>query len=236
VPEMDGATDLALATVHYMACEKFDIKYIWEGHSFRSEGITPPGWVYMDAKYITNIQKQFGNRQIKTVPLLYMSKWFKWMLIDKIQKFRPLYYIDYDKEKVKKFLADTYGWQWYGGHHMENRTAYFCNNYYLPKKFNIDLRMCEFSGLIRSGQITKSEAIESLKTPKPFDEGILEEVYTRLEYTKEEFQKMMDMPVKTFRDYKTYKQTFIRMRPIFWVLYKMGYITRSFYDKFTVKN
>lgn len=57
VPEIEAATDLALATTHYMACEKFKIKYIWEGHSFRSEGISPPGWFYMDAKYITGIQK-----------------------------------------------------------------------------------------------------------------------------------------------------------------------------------
>ena len=43
ISEIEAATDLALATVHYMACEKFGIKYIWEGHSFRTEGISPPG-------------------------------------------------------------------------------------------------------------------------------------------------------------------------------------------------
>lgn len=133
VPEIEAATDLALATTHYMACEKFKIKYIWEGHSFRSEGISPPGWFYMDAKYITGIQKKFGTMPVKTIPLLYMSKWFKWMLWNKIKKQRPLYFLDYNREATKKYLSDNYQWQWYGGHHMENRTAYFCNNFYLPK-------------------------------------------------------------------------------------------------------
>ena len=236
VPEIEAATDLALATVHYMACEKFGIKYIWEGHSFRTEGISPPGWFYMDAKYIVEIQKQFGTMPIKTIPLLYMRKWFKWMLWNKIKKQRPLYFIDYDKEDTKKFLTTNFGWQWYGGHHMENRTAYFCNNYYLPMKFDIDLRWCEFSAQVRSGQMTREDALEKIQEAKPFDQTILEEVFTRLNLTENDFEHILTLPKKTYRSYKTYKETFVRLRPLFWMLYKAGYVTRSFYDKFTVKN
>ena len=236
VPEIEASTDLALATVHYMACEKFGIKYIWEGHSFRTEGISPPGWFYMDAKYILEIQKQYGSLPIKTIPLLYMGKWFKWMLLNKIKKQRPLYFIDYDKEGTKKFLAEKFGWQWYGGHHMENRTAYFCNNYYLPMKFNIDLRWCEFSAHVRAGTMARNEALENIAEPKPFDPTILEEVFTRLNLTESAFSSILALPKKSYRDYKTYKETFIRLRPLFWLLYKAGYVTRSFYDKFTVKN
>ncbi len=236
VPEIEAATDLALATTHYMACEKFGIGYIWEGHSFRTEGISPPGWFYMDARYIESIQARFGTQPIKTIPLLYMTKWFKWMLWDKIKKQRPLYFLDYNKEETKAFLSSNYGWQWYGGHHMENRTAYFCNNFYLPKKFGIDLRWCEFSAHVRSGQMTREEALERIQEPKPFDSGILEEVYTRLDLTPESFKAIMSLPAKSFRNYRTYKETFIRMRPIFLLLYKGGYVTKSFLDKFTVRN
>lgn len=236
VPEIDSATDLALATTHYMAASKFKVKYIWQGHSFRTEGISPPGWFYMDARYIHSIQKKFGSRPIKTVPLLWMSKWFKWMLVNKIQMFRPLYYLRYDKEEVKSFLASNYGWQWYGGHHMENRTAYFTNNYYLPKKFDIDLRWCEYSAHVRSGQKTREQALYEIEHPKPFDESILEEVLTRLNFTEAEFEKAMQAPGKSYKDYPTYKELFIKLRPFFWMLYKTGYVTRSFYDKFTVRN
>lgn len=92
VPEFEAATDLALATTHYMACAKYGIKHIWEGHSFRTEGVSPPGWFYMDAKYIKSIHQQFGDGIIKSTPLLWISKWIKWMVINKIKKFRPLYY------------------------------------------------------------------------------------------------------------------------------------------------
>lgn len=236
VPELDTPTDLALAATHYMAAEKYGIKYIWEGHSFRTEGISPIGWFYMDAKYVQTIQKQFGALPVKSLPMMWLRKWFKWMLVDGIKKLRPLYYLDYEKAEVKNFLSQEYGWQWYGGHHMENRSAHFVNNYYLPKKFGIDLRYCEFSALVRSGQISRDEALETIHQPKPFDETILEEYKKRLKLSDEEFDRLMCEKPKSFRDYKTYKETFIRMRPVFYLLYKSNFVTKSFYDKFTTKN
>jgi hypothetical protein len=190
----------------------------------------------MDAKYVQTIQKQFGELPIKTLPMFWMRKWFKWMLVDGIKKLRPLYYLDYDKNEVKKFLQEEYGWQWYGGLHMENRSAYFVNNYYLPKKFDIDLRYCEFSALVRSGQMLRDEALEKIGSPKPFDEEILEEYKKRLNLSDEEFEAIMNEPPKSFRDYKTYKETFIKMRPLFYLLYKANFVPKSFYDKFTKKN
>jgi len=236
VPDIDCHTDIALAATHYIAAEKYNIKYIWEGHSFRTEGISPPGWFYMDAKYIKKIFQKFGGKKIKTVPLLTLTKWFKWMLVDKIKKIRPLYYLDYNKEEVKELLKNKYQWQWYGGHHMENRLSYFCNNYYLPLKFKIDLRVCEFSAFVRSGYWSKQEAISELVKPKPFDESILTELCNRLNISLDTFLSYMALPPKTYKNYPNYKRTFILLRPLFWILLKGKYITKSFYDKFTKNN
>lgn len=235
VPEIDNPSDIGLATTHYLACAKYGIKYIFEGHCFRTEGISPHGWFYMDAKYIESVQKKFGSYKIETLPNLWLSRWLKWTVIKGIKKIRPLYYIDYEKEKTKEFLSEEFGWQWYGGHHMENRTAYFTNNYYLPLKFNIDLRYTEFAALVRSGQMTREEALTKIQEPKPFDMGILEEVKKRLNFTDGEFERIMNLPLKSYRDYKTYKQTFERFRLLFWVMYKMDLVPKSFYMKYTSK-
>lgn len=234
VPEIDTPTDIALATVHYMAAEKYGIKHIWEGHSFRTEGISPPGWFYMDAKYVQSIHDKFGDGRMSTLPVLWMSKWLKWILICRIKKFRPLYYLDYNKQKTKEFLAAEYGWQWYGGHHMENRTAFFVNNYYLPEKFNIDLRYTEFSALIRSGQMPREKALKDIKEPKPFNEDILEEIKKRVGFSEEDFTKIMSQKPMHYTGYKTYKKTFEKLRPFFFLLYKSGYVTKSFYEKYCV--
>ncbi len=234
VPEIDTPTDIALATVHYLAAQKYGIKHIWEGHSFRTEGISPPGWFYMDAKYVQTIHQKFGDGIMNTLPVLWMRKWIYWMVIKKIKKFRPLYYLDYNKQSTKTFLQNEFGWQWYGGHHMENRSAYFVNNYYLPKKFNIDLRYSEYSALIRSQQITRDQALEQIKLPKPFDPDILEEIKSRVGFSDTEWENIMHSKPLHFTDYKTYKRQFELLRPFFYILYKRGYVTKSFYYKFCV--
>jgi len=235
VPEIDTPADIALETVPYIAARKHGIKYIFQGFSFRTEGLSPHGWFYMDAKYVRSVQKLFGSCNFETYPNLWLLRWLKWCIVNKIRKIRPLYYVDYNKEETKKLLADTYGWQWYGGHHMENRTAYFTNNYYLPRKFNIDQRYCEFSALVRSGQMKRDEALDQIAQPFAFDEGILEEVKKRLGFSDEEFDQIMMLPRKTYRDYKTYKRTFERMKWVFWCMYKLDLVPKSFFLKYTKK-
>lgn len=232
VPEIDTPTDIALAAVHYMAAAKHGVRWIWEGHSFRTEGISPPGWFYMDSKYVRTIHRKYGDGRIKTLPELTLIRWMKWMAVNRIRKFRPLYYLDYNKENTKRFLAETYGWQWYGGHHMENRTAYFANNYYLPRKFGIDLRYSELSALIRAGQLSRSEALALVAEQKPFDESILDEIKRRTGFSDQEWTAIMAARLSHYTQHATYKQTFERLRPLFFALYKTGYVTRSFYSKY----
>jgi hypothetical protein len=118
---------------------------------------------------------------------------------------------------------------------MENRTAYFTNNYYLPKKFSIDLRYSEFSALVRDGQMSREEALVKIREPKPFDPGILEEVKKRLGLSHDEFENIMALPKKSYRDYHTYKQTFEKYRWFFWMMYKINCVPKSFYLKYTKK-
>ncbi len=234
VPEVDTPTDIALATVLYEAAHKFGIKHIWEGHSFRTEGVSPPGWFYMDAKYIEVINKKFGDGDLGNLPILWLDQWIDWLVIDKIKKFRPLYYIDYNKQKVKEFLSKEYTWQWYGGHHMENRTAYFVNNYYLPKKYGIDLRYSEFSALVRSGLMDRATALIEIQKEKPFDIDILVELKKRCKIEDAEWDDIMSNEPSHYSHHETYKKTFEERKEFFHDLYKEGYVTKSFYEKFCV--
>jgi hypothetical protein len=118
---------------------------------------------------------------------------------------------------------------------MENRMAYFTNNYYWPRKFDIDLRQCEFSAFVRNGRMTRAEALREIRQPLTFDMGILEEVKKRLNFTDEEFDRIMALPRKTYRDYRTHKQTFERLRWLFWAMYKLNMVPKSFYLKYTRK-
>jgi hypothetical protein len=43
----------------------------------------------------------------------------------------------------------------------------------------------------------------------------------------------MNLPKRSYRDFTTYKQTFERMRPLFWAMYKLDMVPKSFYMKYT---
>ena len=166
VIDIETPTDIGLATTLYMAAAKYGIKYQFEGHSFRTEGIGPLGWFYIDGKYIESVVKQFGNyrqHRLKTFPNLWFSKFMKYTLYNRIKKIRPLYWMDYDKEATKKMLSEEYGWQWYGGHHLENRFTVFLHSYYAPRRFGLDTRVLGNSALVRSGQLDRTEAIAMLQ-------------------------------------------------------------------------
>jgi len=233
VPEIDAATDIGLATTLYMAAAKHGIKYIFNGHSFRTEGVAPLGWCYVDGKYIHSVMKRYGSMKLKTFPNLWLTTFLRYMLFNRVKRIRPLYYIDYRKEKTKQFLADQYGWQWYGGHHLENRMTHFNHTYIFPLRFGIDQRVNGYSALIRSGQMTRAEGLELMQEPLKFDSELIEMIQKRLGFSDAEFQRVMTQPVKTFKDFKTYKKTFERMRPFFWLMYKLNLVPKSFYMKYT---
>lgn len=233
VKDVEAPTDIGLAATLYMAAEQHGVKYIIEGHSFRTEGVAPLGWIYMDGKYIQSVHKAYGTRPMKTFPNLEMSKFLRWAAVRNIRRIRPLYYLDYRKDEVKEFLAAELNWEWYGGHHLENRFTAFWHTYFLPQRYGIDARLLGHAALVRSGQLSREEALEDLKTPIEFDPDIVELVKKRLGFNDEEFEAVMQGPRRHYSDFATYKEAFERLRPLFWLLYKLDRVPKSFYMKFT---
>jgi tRNA(Ile)-lysidine synthase TilS/MesJ len=230
VPEIDALSDIGLVTTLYKAAEKFKVKYILDGHSFRTEGITPLNWVYFDGKYIDSIHKLFGRHKMERFPNLWLSSWIRWLLMN-IKRPRLLYYVDYNKEEVKKFLTEEFCWKWYKGHHHENRYCAF-NHWLLREKFNRDLRIVEYSAMVRAGQMTREQALKEVRLPPEYPDELISEVKKRLEFTDDEFERILKLPPKSAKDYPTYLPTFKRMRLFFWIMYKADLVPKSFYIKY----
>ena len=234
VRDIDIPTDIGLATTLYRAAEKFGVQYMIEGHSFRTEGVAPLGWVYMDGKYIESVQKEFGTYKLKTFPNLWLKNFLRWMVFGRIKKVRPLYYMDYDKEAAKKLLAKEYAWQWYGGHHLENRFSAFVHSYFFPVRWGMDFRIAGYSAYCRNGWMSREEALRLMQEPPHIEPDLVDFVKKRLGYTDAEFEALMNLPKKTYHDYKTYKRTFERLRPFFWLMYKLELVPKSFFMKYTL--
>ena len=235
VPDVDSPSDLAIYAQLSKTAQENHIRYVLNGHSFRTEGSSPIGWSYFDPVYINDVQNQYGHIKYKDIKsIATMSPWdlLKRTFVSRIKEVRILEYIDYRKSDVDKILKERLGWKDYGGHHHENKFTHFIQSYYLPKKFGIDKRKTELSAQIRSGHITKQQAEGILNKPYQYDQEIVDYVIKQLDFTKEEFQKIMDAPNKSYQDYKTLQPVYKMLRLPINIATKLGFLPRILYLKY----
>lgn len=208
VPYQDMPQDHAIFAGLYNYAVKYGIQYVLTGANSATECIrSPVEWVYMnDLKMIRDIHHKFGTRPLKTFPLCGMVKYRVYYPIFKgMKRVAPLDMVEYNKEKVKLFLQERFGWQPYENKHYENVFTRFYEGYYLPHKFGYDKRKCYFSNEILAGTMTREEALAELEQP-PYVPQQMEEdkayIAKKLGLTVEEFQTIIDGENKTFRDYR----------------------------------
>ena len=236
VPDLDCATDIALAETLYRAAGKFGIKYILEGHSFIAEGISALGTLYMDGKYIKSVHRMYGSLPMRTYPNMTFTSFMKWTVLKRIRKIRPLWYIAYSKQEARSYLEKEFDWKYYGGHHLENRITAIHHSFYNPVKFGIDNRNNSLSAAVRAGEITHADALETYAQPPYIEPELLEYFMKRMALTSEEFDRIMQLSPKSFHDYPTYKKRFERLRPLFYLLAKTNLVPMSFYLKYCFKS
>jgi len=184
----------------------------------------------MDGKYITSVCGDIGN-----YPNLTFWKQIKWAL-KRFKQVRPLYYYDdMSKKDMKEFLIQKIGFEDYGGTHGENRYTAFVGCHLLPKKFGIDKRILYFSADIRSGYLTKEQARAKLNEKVTFDEDVIREIQDRLDISELEWKQIMKEDRRTFKDFETHHDTFVRYAPFMKLLHKMGMFSESFIKKYCVE-
>ncbi|MEY4109991.1 MAG: putative biosynthesis protein WbpG [Bacteroidota bacterium] len=204
-PDADIPTDYAIYSVLYHTANKENIKYILNGHSFRTEGTSPISWTYMDPIYVNDVMRKYSKvKKITSFPHMSLMKLQYYLWIKKIREFRILEYIEYNKKEVDRILESELDWQYYGGHHHENHYTKFFQSYYLPVKFNIDKRKTEYSALIRSGQMKRDQVLNILGAGNyEYDSQTIKYALNKLGFSEKEWETIMKSPVKSHKDYKT---------------------------------
>ncbi len=210
VSHIDAPQDHAFFATMYNFASKHKIKYILTGANYSTECIRNPlEWMYFqsDSIQLKDIHKNFGNKPLKNYPITNIL-WHKIYLpyIRGIKVVKPLDYIPYHKDKAMQLLVDKFGYQKYPQKHFESRFTRFYESYWLPKRFGYDTRKVQYSSLILTKQMTRKEALKKLES-LPYDEGSIkndfEYIANKLSISIEELQGYMDMPKKTYKDYKS---------------------------------
>lgn len=215
VPHVDVPQDHAFFATMYKFAQQHGIKYILTGANLSTECIRNPlEWMYYqsDSIQLRDIHRKFGARPLRhysTTSILYHKVWLPYA--KGIRVVRPLNYGPYIKQESMKLLEQKFGWQPYPQKHFESRFTRFYEGFWLPTRFGYDTRKVQFSSLIVTGQMTRAEALEKLREP-PLDADTVrqefEYVATKLGISTAELQGYLEMPKKTFRDYKSQESVY----------------------------
>lgn len=232
-PDAEIPTDIGIHATLIKIAAREGLKYVLNGHSFRTEGVSPIGWTYMDGKYIKSVQKRFGKARLNTFPNYTLTDLLYHNFIKGIKVVPILNYFDYDKASAKTLLSNELDWEYSGGHHHESVYTKFFQSYLLPRKFNIDKRKTEYSAMILSGHISREEVLKKLKdNVYPYDQDVVDYTIHKLGLSTEEFEKILSLPLKRFKDYPTYYPLIKAMRIPIKIACDLNILPKLLYYKF----
>lgn len=215
VPHIDSPQDHAFFATMYKFAEKYKVKYILTGGNLSTECVrNPVEWMYYqsDSVQLRDIHDQFGSAQMVNFPVTNIFKHKIYLpYIKGIKVVRPLDNISYFKNEAIDLLVNKFDWQPYPQKHFESRFTRFYEGYWLPTRFGFDTRKVQYSSLILTDQMSREEAMEKLSKPA-FDEDMIEHefeyVATKLGVSVKELQNYMDLPKKTYKDYKSQRSIY----------------------------
>lgn len=221
-PDCDIPNDIAMTKLMYETCEKYNIKYILNGHCYKTEGSTPKIWTYMDAKYIKDVYRRFFKKELINFPLFDFKDQLHYNVLN-IQQIRPFHYQNINRFELDKEMKEFINYKSYGWKHGENSYTDFVGSYLLPRKFGIDKRIVYLSARIRTGLLTKDDARNILNCEASFDTDIL----------GDEYMDLIDSPIVDRSEYDSYN--FKEANWMIYYLYLNGTVPYTFYIKYSKK-
>ena len=229
VPHIDSPQDHAFFATMYKFASKYNIKNILTGSNISTECVRNPiDWMYFqsDSLQLKDIHKKYGSKkflnEFPTTSILWHKFWLPY--IRGIKVFAPLDFVPYSKKEAKKFLEQNFNWKPYKQKHFESRFTKFYESFWLPKRFGFDVRLVQFSSLILTKQMTRESAIEELSKP-PYNDNLIskeiEFVANKLEISQKELMQFLDIPRKSYKDFKNQSLIYKLGSKIF-RLFKLG--------------
>ena len=212
--------DNAMLAVNYRAAQQHGLKWILGGTNTTTEGMEMPenwNWFKFDKKNIKAIARR-GQAPIDTLPLIGALDYIQFKIARRIRWVPFLDYIDYNKPRCVDVLVKELGYRRYPYKHYESIFTRFYQGYILPKKFGIDKRKLHLSTLLVSGQITREEVVDIMRTiPYPSPAAEQEDVeyfIKKLGWTRRELDEYIARPKVPHATYGTEKPLWDRLAEV----------------------
>lgn len=206
VPNLAIPQDNILLAYLYKYARKYKINNFLSGGNFALESILQRGNSYrsLDVINIKAIHKRFGTESIKKLPFISDYLKFVYEKVFKIKTYRPLDFINYNRNNALEELRCFCEFDYYGTKHLENTLTKFIQVYWFYNKFGVDKRRSHLSSMIVSGQLTREIALLKLQSPIYDENEISNEIHeicNKLNISIQDFKSIMKEQPKQHMDY-----------------------------------
>ena len=210
IADQDMPQDISFFSALYKHARKNNIKYVITGANYSTECCREPeewgAYPGIDKLLIMDIYKKFGNKKLKTFPMIdiFMYKIIYQRLLG-MKIIKPLNLVPFIKADAETELMSSFGWRPFQHKHHESHFTRFYEDYWMPRKFGYHKRRAHFSSLIMTGQMTRDKALARISRPELSEEMLKQEfdyIAHRLDITPEELKDIFNGKNRTFKDYR----------------------------------
>jgi hypothetical protein len=221
VPYIDMTDDVGIARALYDAAVAEGVRYIILSHSFREEGIKPIWWNYFDGRYTRSLIKRFARIELKKFKNVDIHHLLYWHFVKRIKIINLTNYYDDAGTHVERLLAEKYGWVDTQQHHFDNE-LFALVSYYMRHKFGINLWTLDWAAKVRTGVISRDEALEKISVPPEFEtQENVAYCLKKQGISAAEWARLMAAPPRSFTDYPNY------YRYLKWFKYPIKWLGRA---------
>jgi hypothetical protein len=232
VPSVCGPCFVGTISHLYKTAAEEGISYIILGASFRTEGIVPLRWNYIDGKYFDHIVRTFTDLDTRDYNKTTIPNLLNYALIKKIKVIQLPLYVEYNNERIDQVLREKFDWVDGGGHHFD------C--LYKPLalhvrhgKFGVDPRKVSYSALVRSKEMSREAALKKLaEEPIGQDRDGIAYCLEQMGMTRDDLDRMMSAEPRDFVDYPTYYSMLKMFKIPIKMLCKLKLIPETIYEKY----
>ncbi len=144
-------------------------------------------------------------------------------------------YVEWPENEISTLLKREYDWRDYG----QGASHFDClvnpaMNHFLNQRFGVSKVAEKMSTLVRSGQITREEALEREIREDSFEEPVeaVDALCNRLNITREDLDSYLHGNTVDYRSFKNTAALLQKLSPLFLLTAKLGLTTPSLYYKY----
>lgn len=232
VPYIDLTDDIGIISALYRTAAAENIHWIIHSHSYRTEGINPLKWNYVDARYTRSLIRRFARMRFRHFQNTDLHHVAYWMLVKRIRVFTITNFYKDSDPAIDELLKTELGWEDTGGWHYDNE-IFGLQCYYARKKFGMDWRLFEFAALVREGVMNRDDALARLaEIPTIEQPKLVRYALKKQGISEEEFEQLLRLPPKDFTDYPSYYPLIRAMKWPIWLLSRLNYLPPHTFEKY----